>query len=772
MKVKINKVILIGCLALLSNTVFAQLVNIKLLYDTSNNTLVTKTKVFILQDGEIKNKKLQSTYQIKPNVIFSLSFSNPEIFIKDIKKILITKDSTIVLDGEKLNEVIVKSKRALVSQNQDGYSYYPQRDSALLKKPIAFALQRLPNIVLINNELTFKETEKIKFLINGKERKGLGSNWNSILQNIQAEKILRVDLNNDPSVRVKQEGYSVVIDILTIDDNLYGSSGGLNLNFDSRQNLNPTANFTFLNKKSDISIRVSQRSDKQNNERTFETKENVTNNLKFLDSTKVELKSSALNLSLDYGLRIDSAKDFNFSFGYSNIYRNNNNINLTNFPQPRFDNLLNTNNNNFTFSLGFSTNKRKGVFSSIALLASLSKESVKNDIGYLNKIYSDSVENLNISTPRQLLFKYNNLNTKNAKKRYEFGFQTYFKSINSDFNQTIRLLNGIRSNTISKSDSLLQNQYSIKPYYSFLRSYNKNATLRVDLFSEIFITKNNKENTNIFFLPETKFRFSRPLTKITNLTLSSNFSFRKPNIDFLNPFRVSDNPLFSRIGNINIRPEKNINFTIEFSKRKKIITSHRLYISKSFGLINQFNILTNNTYLGQTNNSSNSTYMAYYFRVQGAIKSRLFYSLSPSIGYHTLKNKLFMSSFNGVIWSINSNLNYSTKKVGDFGFSSFINSRQNNAQGYNFGTVLYNLSYSKFIYKNKISFGSSVDNFLSKNRIANSLVNSGNTTNTITSIIPNRLFNISLSYNFNNIKFAKFAKKVSVDLNDQVDRVK
>lgn len=769
---KLSKLILISYLIMLSNAAFSQLVNIKLLFDTSNYVLVSKTKVFILQDGVIQNKKLEGNYQIKPNVLFSLSFSNPEIFIKDIKKILVTKDSSIQIDGEKLNEVIIKSKRLLVSQNLEGYTYYPQRDSTLLKKPIAFALQRLPNIILINNELSFKENEKLKFLINGKERRGLGTNWNSILQNINTEKILRVDLNTDPPLRIKQEGYSAVINILTIEDNMYGSSGGFNLNLDSRQNLNPTGNLILLNKKSDFSLRVSQRGDNQKNQKIFSAKDVSLGNLLFLDSTIIELKSNLLNLSIDYGLRIDSTKDFNFNFNYSKSYRNNNNINLSNFPQPRFDNLLNTNSNNFTFNLGYSINKRKGIFSSIALLGSLSNENVKNDIGYLNKIYSDSIENLIISTPKQILIKYNTLNTKNTNKRYEFGFQAYFKNLNSDFNQIIRLMNGTRTNTISKSDSLLQNQYSIKPYYSFLRNYNKKITLRVDLFSEIFVTQNNRENNNIFFLPETKVRFSKPTSKITNLIISSNFSFRKPNIDFLNPFRISDNPLFSRVGNINIRPEKNINLTLEFNKRKKIFTSHRLYISKSFGLINQFNILNNNTYLGQTNNSSKSTFIAYYLRVQGAIKSRLFYSLSPSVGYSTLKNTLFMSSFKGVIWSISSNINYTTKKVGDFGFSSFLNSRQNNAQGFNYGTVLYNIGYSKFIFKNKLSLAFSVDNFLSKNRIAYSLVNSINSTNSITSTIPNRLFNITVGYNFNNIKFSKYAKKVSIDVNDQVDRVK
>ena len=394
------------------------------------------------------------------------------------------------------------------------------------------------------------------------------------------------------------------------------------------------------------------------------------------------------------------------------------------------------------------------------------------NIGYLNKSYSDSVENLSLSTPKQLLIKYNKLNTKNNNKRFEFGFQAYFKSFNSDFSQIIRLINGTRSNTISKSDSLLQNQYSIKPYYSFLRNFNKKAILRMDLFSEIFVTQNNKLNANIFFLPETKVRFSKPISKIANFIISSNFSFRKPNIDFLSPFRISDNPLFNRIGNINIRPEKNLNFTLEFSKRKKIFTSHRLYLSKSFGLINQFNILNNNTYLGQTNNSSKSSYIAYYLRVQGAIKSKLFYSLSPSIGYSTFKNTLFNSSFKGVIWSVSANINYTVKKVGDFGFSSFINSRQNNAQGFNYGTVMYNIGYNKFIYKNSLSLGFTADNFFTKNRIAYSLVNSSNTTNSIVSSIPNRLLNISLGYNFNNIKFAKYAKKASADINDQVERVK
>ena len=151
---------------------------------------------------------------------------------------------------------------------------------------------------------------------------------------------------------------------------------------------------------------------------------------------------------------------------------------------------------------------------------------------------------------------------------------------------------------------------------------------------------------------------------------------------------------------------------------------------------------------------------------------KFFYTIAPSVAFSSLKNTAFNSRYNGFTWSISSNGNYSVKKLGDFGYNSFINGRGNNAQGYNFGTVMYGIYYNKNIYKKMFFVTASADNFAQKNRFAKSLVNNSGVSNLITTITPNRLFSVTLSFNFNKIKYAKYSKKTSVDVNDQVERLK
>ncbi len=772
MKQKTNKFYYILLLIFITAKANAQYVTVKVYCDTADISLTNKTKILFVQSDTVLQKKMLEPILVKSRIPFTLSFSNPEILIKDFKKLVVTNDTVIHINNTQLSAVVVNAKKTLVTQSLSGYSYFPQQDSLFLKKSIAYGMQRLPFVNFMNNQLSFKNGEKIKFLINGRERNGIGENWNEILQNITVERILRVDLDTDPTVRIKNEGYGAVINILTMDANIKGSSGGIGISFDTRENINPNGNLTILNKKSDIAMRVSANSDKLNNSRIFELRDENTKNLLSFDSTQYLQQYSTVISRIDYGLRIDSTKDFNVSLNYINSTRNNKNQNLLNIPTERSNNVLSSSNNSLNLQLGYSLSKKKWAVNNFAFSGTINNDNQINNISTVNKKLVDSVGGTYLSRPIALAIKYNYQNLKNANSRYESGLLTYYKRYNSDVNIFNRQLSGTNKLVKTKKDSLLQNQLSIKPFFSLLKSLSKTSNLRIEFLSEIFLVKNKDDKQIGYFLPETYFRLYKLINKTTSFVGSTRFSFKKPNIDYLNPVLINDNPLFSRIGLNNLKPEKNINLSLELNTRKKVFTSHNIYFSRSYDVINQFNIFQNSNYIAVSNNKTSSFNLAYYFRLQGNLKSKFFYTIAPSITFSSFKNTAFNSRYNGFTWSISSNGNYSVKNLGDFGYNGFINGRGNNAQGYNFGTVMYGIYYGKNIYKKMFFVTVSADNFAQKNRFAKSLVNNRGVSNLITTITPNRLFSLTLSFNFNKIKYAKYSKKTSVDVNDQVERLK
>ncbi len=732
--------------------------------DTTANTNYKKTRVNVIQGNQLTKSFLNEKIFLQSGVEFQLEFENKLIQIPGYKKLKIYSDTAISLDLKSLSEVIVKSKKRIVTETLIGFDYYPQNDSIYKDRSLLIALQRLPFIILENDYTLpkYKNDQKILFLINGKQRKGLENGWVDVLKAIRAKDIYKVELVEDLPNIYKNQGYNIVINILTIDANIHGESSTTALLYDQRKNLNKNAGATFLRKKSDFSVQGSWAGDKiseQLNTKIYNGDVLTINN----SNTKLT-RDKLANYSIDFGNRIDSANDIGLNIQYVNYYNSASYINNYNFPSISNSTKNLAEREKLRFNTSLVHRKNRSITKSISFAGTFQTEQVQNRVNFFNPKAYDSINNQAKPTEFIWIAEYNILNNTNPNFQKELGFQIYNKRLAQDFEQyTIDAATNENSKLLySNGDTLFTRQISIKPYYKFGKNINTKKRLVLTLASELFIVNNNGNQNNLFYLPQIRLNYKKLVSSSLSVRYITELAFEKPGADFLIPVQNYTDPLQSQIGNIHLRPTKYINNTIEFVKRKKATISNSTGLYYSFDNINFFRKYepSSNKLVSFANNGGNSYSIGNYFNYQMPSTKRFNFYFNANILYIYQRNKDFNTKFSGVTFSGGHSLQYSiSPKYGNLSFLSFLNSNKNGAQGYYRGSVKYSFGYGIQLFKKRIAASLSAQNFFLKNRNVLTYTYDESYRSFTNTISPYRLILIRLAINFSNIKVAKYAAK-------------
>jgi len=375
---KVNKAIIFFLLISQAANLNAQVYNdsgsVKFILDTALNKEIKNSKVHITQGNRILKADLNEYIKVKLGAEFSADFINTDLMIKGFKRLKIFADTSILLGATSMTEVVVKTKKKLITENTIGFDYYPQNDSLLREKSILMGLQRLP---FINgyDELSvpkYRQNGKILFTINGKQRPGIGNNWASVLGIIKGKDVYKVELIEDLPIQIKNQGYAAMINILTVDANIYGKSFNAVLFYDQRNNINTSASATFLRKRFDITLNTGRDEDNQNGRRKTKVfAQNILQSALEIQSRYI-FETKYANMAI--GFRKDSLRDFGLNISartpaYSTKFT----------PTYQFGiNTLGITNNfdkeNLRVDFSYISIKKKGITSSIAAAANFAKK--------------------------------------------------------------------------------------------------------------------------------------------------------------------------------------------------------------------------------------------------------------------------------------------------------------------------------------------------------------------------------------------------------------
>ncbi len=750
--------------------------SIKFILDTVISNEINNSKVQIIQGNKIFKIGLNESINVKIGAEFSVDFINTGILINGLKHLKIFADTTIIIGATALETVIVKTKKKLVSENTQGFDYFPQNDSLLKEKSILMGLQRLPFINGYDDQTVpkYRQDGKILFTINGKQRPGIENNWALILGIIKGKDVYKVELIEDVPIQIKNQGYAAIINILTLEANIYGNSFNTVLFYDQRNNLNTSASATFLRKRFDISLNVGRDEDNKNGSRKTEV---LTNNiLKSILEIKSKYIFETKYATIDIGFRKDSLRDFGLNIsGQSTVYSTKyiptyqfgiNAIGVTN--------LFNKENLRANFSYIF--RKKKGLTYSIIAAITYAGENKGNNFAYYAAKQQDSSA---IRTPINELYwvaEYNIQDIRNQKYPKEFGIKIYNRDLNQDFKR-YNIDNGSNEPSqllYSKLDSFTTKQYSIRPYIRWANNISKTKRLNVSFFPELYLVKNSSVITQPFFVPNLTIGYRKILNSINSLRYSFIIELLKPNIDYLSNVQLFNDPQQQQVGNIRLIPSKYFGAGVEWVKRKKAIISYGINFGYNFDQYDFYMTVDPTTSLLKSfaNNGLKSYRFSNTINYQNQLSKKIWLDVSGGSFLNLNRNKVFNTSYNRITFYNQSDIRFEVgENKGTVSFRLFYSANPTNGQGYTQGTRMYGLSYANQIFNKKLAITLIADQFFLKNRNRLNFTKADEFEVFTSTIEPYRLFKVRFAYRFSDIKFYKIAAKKTTEISGELQRL-
>lgn len=746
-----------------------QRTTITVIADTTTNTAYRNTILNVFQGNRLIKASLNQSAIVQKGIVFELEFENKLIKIPGYKNLKIFSDTAIALGFISLQEVIVKNKKKIVSESLTGFTYYPQNDSIFKDKSILLAMQRLPFITVTDENTIpkYKFDSRILFLINGKQKKGLENGWVDVLRAIKAKDIYKVELLEEIPQLYKNQGYTTVINIYTLDENIYGESFNAAIIYNQRNAVNLSTRTSLLRRKSDLTLEATAYNDNFKQQMLSGIYRDDT--LIAENRTEYNYKFKHARITADYGYRINAKNDFAFNISLRKGEANSAYNNRYGFPVIPGNTKIKTGYEGVNLNTSHIYRKTKDITKSFSFAATIESSPVNNWLAYLNTKTYDSINKQNSTRETYWIAEYNIQNNTKPNFQKEIGLQVYNKKLHQDYElYNIDSINDKNGQLLFKNnDTLNLKQISVRPYYRGGKNISNTKRLTFVFFSELYMFRPANGQNRIFYLPRVRSTYKKVISDKLSIRNVIDFSFDKPSVDYLLPVQANADPFEKQIGNTNLKPSKNVFYSFEFVGRKKStysVTSTLYYSFDGFGFFRVYDA-TNNKLVNTVNNDKIYKGVFINFSYQFPVSKKFSGSVSTGLVYAKSKNKSLSTSYAAFAYSGSSFFRYTiSPKKGSISFSSLLNGNYNNGQGFQTGVTRYSLDYGNNIFNKHFALTLSAENFLLKDRKRLTYTFNSNYKNYSYVISPYRLISIRLGYNFSNIKVVKLADKKTTEI--------
>jgi len=325
----------------------------------------------------------------------------------------------------------------------------------------------------------------------------------------------------------------------------------------------------------------------------------------------------------------------------------------------------------------------------------------------------------------------------------------------------------------NKPDIFITNQYSIGPYLRGANNISKTKRLSISFFPELYVIKNTDVAKRYFFVPTLSMVYRKILNSENSLRYNFRIGILKPNIDYLSSVQLFNDPQQQQVGNVRLKPSKNISTSAEWVRRKKATLSYTMGIGYSFDQHDFFRTVNPGTNLLQSiaNNGLTSFSFSNDISYQKQLLKSLWFDAGGSASFNQNRNKLFNTAFNRITFYNESNIRYELgENKGTLRFRLFFSANTTTGQGYTQGTRMYGLVYSNRIFKKKLAFTLIADQFFLKNRNRLNFTKTPDFEVYTNTTEPYRLLKIRLAYRFSDIKISKMASKTTTGISGELPR--
>ncbi len=719
--------------------------------------------VLVFQHQQWLKYNLTDSVVVTKGDLFDVEFSINNIQYKGIKGLKVFRDTAIWINEISMENVVVESKRQLIKQTLRGFEYFPQSDSVFMNQPLLYALQRLPFVSIMDDQIRYKNESRIWYRINGRDRRVLENSWSYILMAMKTSSIIKVELITDLPLYVKNKNYDLIMNIITEESNFRGVVLNAAVIADSRENLNKNFGFTYVRKKNDYSVTYTNNEDNYTNQKISKTTEGgVLLAQNRLDNT-YETNNHVVNVKL--GRRIDSLKDIAFSIQYRDFQNSNFWKNTYNNPVPLNDYRNSNHRKEVNAHLSYVFAKSKNIENSISFAFRTGKEEFRNDLIHLISRV-DSISRNAQTLDKNVILEFNHRNVAKRKFRYEYGFQIYNKQLAQDFFLYATDSGSNKVLILQKADTMSIGQVVARPYLRLNTMGRKKSMFVCELDVEYFVVTGEGLRTQKLILPSLLTQRKVLLNQSNSISITGEFMYLKPSDNFYKLIQANVNPVEDRTGSLEVTPSKNLELKVEWIKTGKQTFSNELGIQYGFDILNfytQFDVVSNR--LQSYSNNDANMLAVYWKHVFDYSKKRLSFTVGPEIKWMRYSNQIMHQSFYGVVASgyVNGNFVIS-KNLGSIGLAGTFSSKPVTNQGNATGLSRYVVYYSKRFFKNKLVTTFSAENFMLKERKWDYQMNDGEFINTTQIHRPFRLLNVRIAYRFSTLKNIKPARLKSTQI--------
>ena len=723
----------------------------------------------------------KASYTIKVSAIGYKKYTK-DYYINDQSSIAIK----LTEDPTQLNEVVVKSTKALIRQEDDKSVVDPEPLAASSTNAYE-TVEKVPGVFIDQDgNIYLNGLSPAGVQINGRDLRMSAADIAILLKSLPPNAIQKIELIRTPSAKYDASGGGGLVNIILMKGVKIGLNGSVNTGFSQGEYGNQFIGFNLNNNNDKLSSYVNAQYS-NNNGVTITNSDRILS----IDSVlKQEARAVSPNHSANLGYGFGKTIKDKWEFNYDGRMSQNKFDNTTNSNSYLRQISVNQNTGNIQTSVN---NKGRNNFMNQSFRMKLKLDTVGgewvNDVSFN---FSKSSTDQNYS---------NLLVARNSSSGGEgdFGNDRNFFTYQSDIRKKIRGINiesGIKTSVLNFNNNSIYTKniagiISPDPFrtskFSYKEQINAAYLQGSKTWGPIVLKVGSRLEQTIMqghqFIPkDTTFSInrtdafpyvylSRKILMIMNYELRGFLVYRKtisrPSYDYLNPFAKYIDPFLYEVGNPNLKPQFTNNYEANISVDDKPLFA--------FGVNETTDIFTNVVYQSPTNKQV--SYRTYdnlgksretYFRVIGVIPpGKKFFAVLGTQYNRNNYNGFYEGKpimFNRGTWSV---FTFQSFKLDGFstitlnGFWRF-KGQQQFYELSDFGTL--NATINRQFLKKKLTITASYNDFLFTNK--NNFVLNQGTQNAIGyRATDSRRVGLSLRYNFG-IK----PKENKMDMLDQAER--
>lgn len=193
-----------------------------------------KENTFVV--GTVTNEEGRFTLTKVPTGNYNIEFSylgyktaSNSVFVGSLSEFLDLKIILLQPDLMALEEVVITSKQAEISNKMDKKTFSLNDNPSQQGGSVLQAMQNLPSITTTDGKIQLRGNDKVTVLIDGKQTALTGFGNATGLDNIPASAIERIEIINNPSAKYDANGNAGVINIIYKKNKKDGFNGKLGL---------------------------------------------------------------------------------------------------------------------------------------------------------------------------------------------------------------------------------------------------------------------------------------------------------------------------------------------------------------------------------------------------------------------------------------------------------------------------------------------------------------------------------------------------------------